>query len=154
MNYDDLMLEKKYSWLTAYCQSKLANILFTLELARRLEATGVTTYSLHPGVIDTGLARDIWWRNLPVVKQIMQGVLYLFRKDMVHGAQTTICCAVDEKLANESGKHYIDCKDASLYPILPHLVHTEDAKDIKSAQKLWDISAQLVKLPKQSGTQT
>ena len=51
INFDDLMLEKSFSTITSYCQSKLANILFSSELSRRLEGTGVTTYSVHPGKI-------------------------------------------------------------------------------------------------------
>ena len=59
INFDDLQSEKKYSRVGAYCQSKLANVLFTRSLAQRLKDTRVTTYSLHPGSIRTELARHV-----------------------------------------------------------------------------------------------
>ena len=59
INFDDLQSEKSYAKLQAYSQSKLANVLFTRSLAQRLKGTGVTTYSLHPGGINTELSRHI-----------------------------------------------------------------------------------------------
>ena len=60
MDFDDINWEQRpYNRLTAYEQSKLANVLFTRELAKRLEGTGVTTYSLHPGVVMTELGRHL-----------------------------------------------------------------------------------------------
>ena len=69
--------------------------------------TGVTTYALHPGVIITEIIRHMEHR--PIVKLLMDTAHYhrfLVLKDVVHGAQTTICCAVDEKLKDESSKYY------------------------------------------------
>ncbi len=140
IHFDDLNLEKTNETDLPYCQSKLANILFSSELARRLEGTGVTTYSLHPGVILTEMPRNLPW--------YMKALVYtfsMFFKDREHGAQTSICCAVDEKLANESGLYYSDCAQAEL---------TDTAKSLESAKRLWEISEELVKLPKSSGTQT
>lgn len=63
INFDDLNSEKSYDEGTAYNQSKLANVLFTRELAKRLEGTGVTVNSLHPGVVQTELMRHMKFAN-------------------------------------------------------------------------------------------
>ncbi len=139
------MLEKSCSRVTSYCQSKLANILFSSELGRRLEGTGVTTYSLHPGNIYTDIIREVKFLTYPGIKDIARVLSSPFLKDRVHGAQTTICCAVDERLANESGKYYENCQEVA------PMSHAENAE---SARRLWEISEELVKLPKQTQTQT
>ena len=69
----------------------------------------MTTYSLHPGGIITEIVRHVTILQYPGIKQLMDTASYhgfLVLKDLVHGAQTTICCAVDEKLKHESGKYY------------------------------------------------
>ena len=97
-----------------YNNSKLANILFAKELAKRLAATGVSSYALHPGVITTteiGVERSSAGQNEPVPASV-QGFMYVFGKlvkNQKEGAQTTICCAVSERFANESGNYYSDC---------------------------------------------
>jgi NAD(P)-dependent dehydrogenase (short-subunit alcohol dehydrogenase family) len=84
-----------------YEVSKLCNVLHAGELARRLEGTGVTTYSLHPGVI----ASDIWRRIPPPFRQIAKA---LFMKSTEEGATASIRCAADPALAGESGRYYTD----------------------------------------------
>ena len=70
LDFNNMMWEKNYSWMLAYCRSKLANIMFTNELACQLEGTGVTVYSLHPGSIRTELVRHILngWKKILQVK--------------------------------------------------------------------------------------
>ena len=87
-----------YGRLEAYTQSKLANILFTRELARRLgpEST-VHTYSLHPGVVSTELGRHLYDMSL---------LKWLFLTPE-QGAQTSLYCALDESLAKETGQYYV-----------------------------------------------
>ncbi|GAB0088402.1 retinol dehydrogenase 14 [Sergentomyia squamirostris] len=116
-----------------YYVSKYANIYFTRELARRLEGTGVTANFLHPGMIDSGI-----WRNVPFplnypMKLITRG----FFKTTEQGAQTTIHLAVAEELNGVSGKYFMDCKEASL---------NRAAMDMEKALKLWEESAKIVKL--------
>lgn len=116
-----------------YYVSKYANIYFTRELARRLEGTGVTANCLHPGMIDTGI-----WRNVPFplnypMKMITRG----FFKTPEQGAQTTIHLAVADEVAGISGKYFMDCKEAAL---------NAAACDMDKAGKLWMESAKLVKL--------
>lgn len=81
-----------------YCVSKLANVLHARELGRRLEGTGVTTYSLHPGAI----ASDVW-REVPFgVRQVMK----LFMKSTEQGAQTSLYCATSPEVAGHTGRYY------------------------------------------------
>lgn len=81
-----------------YAVSKLANVLHSQELARRLEGTGVTTYSLHPGVIASDIWRKVPWPVRPLMKLRM--------RSPEHGARTTLYCATEPELANESGRYY------------------------------------------------
>jgi retinol dehydrogenase 12 len=84
-----------------YAVSKLANVLFTRELARRVPASEVTTYALHPGVI----ASDIWQRRVP---RFLAAIPKLFMKSTADGARTTIYCATSPACANETGRYYTD----------------------------------------------
>lgn len=88
--------------LPHYNVSKLANVLHAKELARRLEGTGVTTYSLHPGVI----ASDVW-RNVPWP---FGSLMKLFMKSSEEGAATSIHCATSDEAASESGLYYDECR--------------------------------------------
>lgn len=135
INFDDLMMEKSYTPLSAYNQSKLANVLFTRELARRLKEaniTGVNTYSLHPGVIKTEVTRHFG------AAKMLYGMLGPFIKNAEQGAQTTLHCALDDGAAKETGLYYRDC--AVLTP-------STAARDDVKAAKLWDVSVELVGLP-------
>lgn len=135
INFDDINSEKNYNAGMAYCQSKLANILFSSELAERFKGTGITTYSLHPGVINTELSRYaikdsmVWKVLLVLLKPIM--------KTPVEGAQTTIYCAIDESLANESGKYYSDCAEK---------MPSKEALNKEDAKRLWVLSEKMVGL--------
>jgi NAD(P)-dependent dehydrogenase (short-subunit alcohol dehydrogenase family) len=87
---DDLNSERSYSETYNYAQSKLANILFTRELARRLEGTKVTVNALHPGTINTELSRHIGKISLLFNKYLVKPFLVLFFKTPKAGAQTTL----------------------------------------------------------------
>jgi retinol dehydrogenase-12 len=122
----------------AYYQSKLANILFGKELAKRLEGTGITTYSLHPGVVATELSRYgmdssnllIKW----VTKLVYGSMGEAIMKTPWHGAQTSLYCCLDDSIKDISGRYYSDCaeKKPSAY-----------ARSEEDAAKLWDLSAKL-----------
>ncbi len=86
-----------------YEVSKLCNVLFTVELARRLEGSGVTTYSLHPGVI----ASDVW-REVPAPARF---VMKLFMKSSKDGAATSLHCATSPDVATDSGRYYDESKE-------------------------------------------
>lgn len=138
INFDDLMMENDYWSSTAYAQSKLANVLFTRELARRLRGTKVTTYSLHPGAIRTELTRHVSFvTDYAIGRALFFVVSWPFLKEPWYGAQTTICCAVDSSLASESGKYYSDCVEKQ---------PSDAAQDDAVARRLWDVSVRLVHL--------
>lgn len=109
--------------LPEYGVSKLANVLFTAELARRLAGTGVTTYALHPGVV----ASDIW-RSVPWP---LRGLLKLAMISTEEGARTSLYCATSGEVAGDSGKYYDRCK-----PRAPSAV----AQDARLAAELWSRS--------------
>ncbi|MBL8309589.1 MAG: SDR family oxidoreductase [Burkholderiales bacterium] len=88
--------------LPEYARSKLANVLFSAELGRRLAGTGVTTYSLHPGVVATDV-----WRELP---GFLQPVVKLMMISSEEGAKTTLYCATAPAAANETGLYYDKCR--------------------------------------------
>ncbi|CAG2105788.1 unnamed protein product, partial [Medioppia subpectinata] len=117
----------------AYGQSKLANILFTRELAKRLRHSNINTYSLHPGVINTNLSRHVDNPELHEGKgQTDRG---WFRRNILMtplmGSQTTLYCALDDELANESGYYYNNClRDDYMIP---------EANDDKTAKSLWEL---------------
>lgn len=115
----------------AYGQSKLANILFTRELAKRLDGTKVTANSLHPGAVKTELGR-----HLGILHYIALPV-QMFVKTPKSGAQTTIMLAVDPDVENVSGKYFADCAI---------LAESKGAQDDETAAWLWDASEQITKL--------
>lgn len=88
--------------LSEYCVSKLANVLFSAELGRKLKGTGVTTYSLHPGVV----ASDVW-RTVPWP---LRSLIKLFMISPEKGAVTTLYCANSANLDAETGLYYDECR--------------------------------------------
>ncbi|XP_014360327.2 retinol dehydrogenase 12 [Papilio machaon] len=139
INFDDLNYKKRpYSAMEAYSQSKLANVLFSRELAAKLKEhniEGVNTYSLHPGIIKTELGRHMNDTLFRGARTLFGTLIGPFMKSAELGAQTTIYCSVDEKCANETGLYYSDCVVTS-----PH----RNALNDEHAKKLWDISMGLV----------
>ncbi|XP_059811456.1 retinol dehydrogenase 12 isoform X1 [Hypanus sabinus] len=129
INFKDLHSENSYDGGSAYCQSKLANILFTRELAKRLKDTKVTVNSVHPGCVRSELTRHS--STLALVWKILTFLI----KTPKEGAQTSIYCAVTEELDEVSGKHFSDCHLASVAP---------QGKNDETAKKLWDVSCKLL----------
>jgi NAD(P)-dependent dehydrogenase (short-subunit alcohol dehydrogenase family) len=118
IEFDDLGMSKKYSDSAAYGQSKLANVLFSLRLAELLHGTSVTSNSLHPGVINTDIDR-----NLNPVTRFGFGVLTkLTGKTVAEGAATSCYVATSAALSTTSGHYFEDC-DAVL---IPHDGHMHD----------------------------
>jgi len=137
MQWDDLNWEKTpYSAIGAYSQSKLANILFSTELARRGEGSGVTVYSLHPGVINTDLGRHIK-DTFGAIGSMFFWIAKPFIRTVESGAQTSIYCAVEESIRDDSGKYYSDCRE-----VRP----SEKARSVEDAKRLWEVSEQLTGL--------
>eukprot|EP00731_Ephydatia_muelleri_P018055 Em0011g95a len=138
INFDDLNSEKSYSPFLAYGQSKLANILFTRSLAKRLAGTSVIANCLHPGVIRTELGRHFFSGIKKMAWFFLMPIALLVMKSPMEGAQTTIYCAVDEAVEGVSGKYFKDCKVTA--PL------TKAAVDDDMAERLWKVSAELVGL--------
>jgi NAD(P)-dependent dehydrogenase (short-subunit alcohol dehydrogenase family) len=133
LDLDDLMLEKGYSAFKAYGRSKLANLLFCFELARRLEGSGVTANCLHPGVVRTHFGRGLGgMANL-------YPVLYPFMKSARKGAVTTIYLASSPEVANISGKYFSRKKVRS---------SSKESMDKEIGRRLWEKSAKLTGLEK------
>ncbi|RDD40165.1 Retinol dehydrogenase 14 [Trichoplax sp. H2] len=136
IDFDDLHGVRYYSPQVAYKQSKLANLLFAHELNKKLQGSGVTVNSVHPGVVRTDLGRHSEWvKSYWIV--LLRPLLMLILKTPLQGAQTSIYCAVAEELEGVSGHYYGDCMEKKLLP---------RAKDDEIAKKLWDISCKLVNL--------
>ena len=94
-----------FTGLPEYAVSKLCNVLFTQELARRLEGTGVTTYALHPGVI----ASDIWRRIPSPLREIYMRLAFM--KSTEDGARPLVFCATAPEVASASGRYYDGCNE-------------------------------------------
>lgn len=136
VDFDNLNAEKEtketYSLNKVYSNTKLYNVLMSLELARRLEGTGVTANSLHPGVVET----EILQLKTGWVKVVLPLAKYFF-KDTWEGAQTSIYLAVSREVDGVSGKYYADCREMSASTL---------GQDKDLARKLWEVSETLVGL--------
>ncbi|MFL6277438.1 MAG: SDR family oxidoreductase [Blastocatellia bacterium] len=129
INFDNLQGEQQYSGVRAYCHSKLANILFTRELARRLKGTGVTVNSLHPGAVATGI-----FRALP---KPLEALIKLVTMSPEKGAQTSVYLASSPAVETITGKYFARCAE-----VLP----SAEAQNEEVAQRLWAESARLTGL--------
>lgn len=134
IHFDDLQLEHNYGvGLRAYGQSKLANVLFTYELHRRLAGTGVSTNALHPGFVRTGLpVKHIMW---PL--RLFVWLSFLFGMPPDRGATSSIRLASDPSLAEVSGNYYSRGRQVRSSP---------RSYDEQTARRLWQISEQLTGL--------
>lgn len=129
IDFNDLQGERSYGTMRAYGQSKLANILFTYELARRLEGSGVTVNCLHPGIIGTNIFR--------AAPGILSAAAKLIFKSPKKGAETSLYLATSPEVAQVTGKYFDDKKVISSSP---------ESHNKAVAERLWQISEQLTKL--------
>ena len=134
INFDDLNAEAKYSSITAYGQSKLANVLFTYELARQLEGTGVTANALHPGVVKTGFGRNNGGA-IGLFFKVFHTVASPFLLSAGQGAETSIYLASSSEVGSVSGKYFVKKEPVQ---------SSEASEDVAVAQKLWRVSEELV----------
>ncbi|XP_063590817.1 retinol dehydrogenase 13-like [Penaeus indicus] len=137
IKFDDLNSEKNYDEGDAYAQSKLANILFTQELAERLQGTGVTCNAVHPGIVLTEIGRHMSIHKSWIAAMFLKPLLWLFLKTPRQGAQTTIYAALSSDLEGVSGKYFSNQKEATV---------SEAAKDKEAAKRLWAISERWTRL--------
>lgn len=130
IDLDDLSFERKYTPLGAYDRSKLANVLFTYELARRLHDTGVTVNCLHPGVIATNLLSDYEGKS-----RLAGKLLRLSHPGPTDGAATSLRLATDPELIYVSGRYFKPEGEARTSPA---------SYDRALARRLWEVSERLV----------
>jgi len=129
---------KSYFWsFQAYSQSKLANILFTKELARREKEaeSNVTANCLHPGVVKTELTRHKNGSWSAAAANLIYAILSPALKSPRAGAQTSIFCAVDESLKDVSGVYFVDCHEGKV---------AKQGEDMEAAARLWTQSDKIV----------
>ena len=131
IEFDDLQAERGYAGMRAYAQSKLANILFTRELARRLSGSGVAAYSVHPGTVRTGFAREDASRLFRLV--LRAGALLM--KSPEQGAQTSVYAASSPELVGRTGEYLAKSRVAK---------PSARAQDDVAAARLWSVSEALV----------
>jgi NAD(P)-dependent dehydrogenase (short-subunit alcohol dehydrogenase family) len=118
--------------LALYANSKLANLLFTFELARRLEGSGVTVNALHPGSIDSDI-----WRNYPFPLNLAIRILRIFLRTVEEGMQTTLFASLSTSLENVSGKYFRNCKLAK---------PNTNSQNTEWQRVLWEESVKIVQL--------
>jgi NAD(P)-dependent dehydrogenase (short-subunit alcohol dehydrogenase family) len=129
LDFDDLQNEREYKAMKVYGQSKTANILFTRELARRLEGTGVTVNALHPGAVATRLGR-----GSGALFDLLQSVVSVFMKSPEQGAETSIYLASDPAVAGLNGRYFANRREKEPRPY---------ATDPALAGRLWAVSEEL-----------
>ncbi|HZF38496.1 MAG TPA: SDR family oxidoreductase [Blastocatellia bacterium] len=127
--FDDLNLEKAYSGWKAYGQSKLANVLFTYELARRLVGTDVTANCMHPGVVGTNLFNSVGGLAGKVVRLFTS-----FMRTPEKGADTIIWLASSPEVEGITGKYFVDRKEQATNP---------ESYDTAIAARLWEVSERM-----------
>lgn len=131
MYFDNFDMDGIYTPFKSYARSKLANIFFTRELAKRLKNTNITVYSAHPGMVNTELKRHL--------NKIQQFFLKWLNKMILIspelGAQTSLYCAFDERVSNQTGHYYANC--SRVEKLFPHVTDDSDSA------KLWELSLKM-----------
>jgi NAD(P)-dependent dehydrogenase (short-subunit alcohol dehydrogenase family) len=133
LDFDDLQFDhRRYSMMDAYGQSKLANIMFTFELAARQEGGGVTANSVHPGFIGSNLGAQVG----PAAGFVWR-LIRLFLPSPQKGADTPVYLATAPEVADVTGRHFVDRQPSEPNP---------KAHDVEARARLWNLSAEMVGL--------
>ena len=133
IDFEDLQAERSYSGARAYSQSKLANVLFTYELARRLQGTSVTANALHPGVVRTALGAE----DPRAVQRLLMPVMRPFMKAPAQGAATSVYLASAPGLEQVTGRFFAGRKPRK---------SAKRSYDQAAAAQLWQVSADLAQV--------
>jgi retinol dehydrogenase 12 len=134
IDFDDLMSTHDYRMLRTYGRSKLANILFTRTLAKRLPGSNVTANALHPGMVATHLGHDNW-----LARTVGRAFMAVAGVSTTQGAATSVYLATSADVEGLSGGYYAKCRPAPL-------AAAPDALDDATAERLWSVSEELVGL--------
>ena len=132
INFEDLMATEHYSGFRAYCQAKLANILFTLALADRIKERGISVNAVHPGTVRTNFGNEagILFKSLIMLYKP-------FMRSPEKGAETVVFLAESPLVVNITGKYYADKKPINMNSI---------SNDKNIIERLWKISCELTGL--------
>jgi len=129
IHFDDLNREEKYSGFRVYGESKLANIMFTYALDRRMADKNVTVNAVHPGFVASGFGKN---NSLPV--RLLMSFFHLFARSPEKGAETSIHLASSLEVSGESGKYYVDKKAKR---------SSKASYDKEAQEQLWEVSKQM-----------
>ena len=132
LDFDDLGFERGYGIMKAYSRSKLANVLFTTELARRLDGKRVTVNALHPGAVATHI-----WSHAPAIARPILAIAKLFMISSEEGGDRIVYLATSPEVDGKTGGYYE--KNRLVTP-------SRRASDAALATRLWDVSSKLVHL--------
>lgn len=133
IHFDDINLKKGFNVVEAYSQSKLANVLFTRDMAKRLAAKGITVNCCHPGAVATniGISRDTGFGKT------VTGALKPFFQSPEQGAETAVFLASDASVSDISGEYFYKCQIAK---------SSKQSKDAELAERLFKLSSQMTGL--------
>src|SRR5262249_7867136 len=124
--FEDIGAERSYGSFRRYSETKLANILFTLELARRLEGKGVTANCFHPGLVATNFNR-----NNGALMSLGMSIIRPFARSSEKGAETLVWLAVSDDVADTNGGYFLDKR---------RKMASAEARDIEAGRRLWELS--------------
>jgi NAD(P)-dependent dehydrogenase (short-subunit alcohol dehydrogenase family) len=130
LDLSDLNMDKRYFVMTAYARSKLANVLFTYELARRLGDRRITVNALHPGRVGT----DIFKANLPILGPVIKWMISRVSLTPEQGADNTIFLAASAEVEGVTGKYFVKREAVRSSPL---------SYDEELAKRLWGVSEKL-----------
>jgi NAD(P)-dependent dehydrogenase (short-subunit alcohol dehydrogenase family) len=133
INFDDLQSEKRYRFMRVYGNTKLANVLFTYELARRLDGTGIASNAVHPGFVSTNMGRDNGWL---IHKMVRLAMIYKGISPQ-EGARTIVHLATAPEMIDVTGKYFYNMRSVK---------SSLASYDLDTARRLWEVSEILVGL--------
>ncbi len=132
MRFDDLQSEKSYEAMEVYCRSKLANVLFTRQLAKRLGGSGVTANAVHPGPVRSGFGMD---GDLTGFMGFGMRLVRPFEISPRRGAKTSVYLATSPEVAEKTGLYWVRSKPGHM---------SRHARDDAAAERLWEESERLL----------
>jgi len=133
INLDDINSEKSYDKMKAYADSKLANLMFTQELGRRLDGSGVSVIAMHPGMVATNLGRHVVSRPLLVLLSPLAVLLGL--RDAYEGSQSIVFCCCAKEFEKQYGIY--------VSKVFKQIDFPKNAVDTAKAQQLWELSEKM-----------
>jgi retinol dehydrogenase 12 len=132
MHHQDLQSEQRYSGMEVYSRSKLANVLFTRELARRLAGTNVTVNAVHPGPVHSGFGMD---GDMTGLAALGNRIIRPFEISAAAGAKTSVYLASSPAVSGQTGEYSVRSKPGHM---------SRNARDDAQASQLWSVSEQLL----------